>query len=487
MNKWLKFVLVVMICCTLFYTVYAPRHNEMPQHVDSWILLGIVDRAMETGYYPYTQPWSEGGWFYPPGSHLLTSVAVQLTDLDIYLVSEMFPAILFVILGLLQYWLAKGLFDSDTAGLSVMAFTTLVFSNITIMGNYYLVPLSFGIILTFLCFNAFIRERWILLLVSFAAVGFTHSSTVIFAFMTMALFFAFNRRFWRKLVYLGLIIGVLAFLLHQTRFLFSMLSISFIRSFFFIAKERPYQSFFLFVTFLFVILYSIGFFVIAIKERRARRFLIPILGFLSIDIFLYWRDLGMLLPYRRLFYYIIVFTPFFVGYGVYVISDLLTTLLRTGERKRLSKLRFYYFISCSKLMLIILLLLLVPMAVYFNQKSHPSLIYVTNAEHRLLSGFGKMHPQEFLATNHLQAYALPVYDLRPVQLSPMHVTNISHYPELSPCFYSRDIGCMTRFFNESDGKYRYLYTQTLVNSTHFVPAFNCSGLVIYEFIANKSV
>jgi len=61
----------------------------------------------------------------------------------------------------------------------------------------------------------------------------------------------------------------------------------------------------------------------------------------------------------------------------------------------------------------------------------------------------------------------------------------THLPELAPCFAKRDIDCLTKFFSEHTN-YTYLYTQSLVNSTYFEPAFEYGGMVIYEFVRNET-
>jgi hypothetical protein len=476
MKKLLKYSLVISIILILFLVNYIPHHNQMPQHVDSWIFISWAKSTLDDKRLTFIEPFSSETSHYPLGTRISLAVTTSITGLDMIHIAQFLPAIFFAILGLLLYSLSRRLFNNCTVAIVITAFTPLALSNITMLGPYYLVPVAWGMLLSLLFFYFFISSRWLFSLITLIAIVNTHTSSLVFSLIGVSLYFIFNRQYWLKIKYLFLIIFTAIIFFSLTigyRPLFSL-----IVNFFAFEKQPPYISVYLTLPVLFLVLQAIGFYLILIREKKAAHFLIPLFSVLAINAFLYWNWKGFFLVYRRLFTFSFMVASFFVGYAVYTISETITNLLTRTSPK-------WQFLKKNNLLLITLLFILVPPTIHLNLKAHKySEIYVDNEEHILLTRFGQLHPESYITTNHLQAYALPYYNLKPVQLSPMHISNISYFHNVSPCFYNRDIKCLESFFNRTN--FKYLYTQTLVNSTYFKPAFNYSNHVIYEFVGNSS-
>jgi hypothetical protein len=469
MNKLVRNILVAAILATLFLVTFLPQRNLLPQHVDAWQVVTKAHSVLDSKEASLIEPFSSTILFYPPGSHLQLAIISSVSGLGILLLAKFIPAALFVILGLCLYSLSKLLLKSDLAALAILAFTPLALSNITMLGPYYIVPLAWGMVLSLLCFYFLVKESWLLFFLSFMALSLSHNSSMVFALIGIVLFFIFNKSYWAKVKYLFLLIVAAIAIFVIISGSFSSLA-SIVLSFFAFDKASPYLSFFSLMPALFVLILALGFYFILVDEKKASSFLIPFFLFLVINAFLYWNWKGFFLVYRRLFTFLFLMSTFFVGYGVFRISHGIERVIG----------RSFPGFKKNNIALIIILALLVPFAVKANLDSHRSdITLVTNDEGVLFASFGQLFPTAYVATDHLQSFALPYYNLRPVQLSPAHGTDILYYEELHPCYESHNATCFESFFSKNN--FTYLHTRSSLNSSYFKPFFSFKSSTIYWF------
>ena len=466
MNKVWKVIITLAILSVVFYTNYSGHNNQMPQHVDSWQVVTKADFVIKEKEISLREPFAGSTVSYPPGSHLSYAVISLITGIDMIKLAEILPVIFYIILALLIYALSNILLKNDLASLCIMAFTPLAFTNITILGPFYLVPVTWGILISLMFFYFLTSGNWFFSFIIFGVVTATHISSTAFSMLGAALFFIFNRKYWSKISYLFLfiIVGIIIFsLISSYSALFSLIT-----QFFTFQKSRPYIFFYFLFPSVLLIMLGIGYYLILIREKKAAKFLIPLFTALALNAFLYWRWQGFFLVYRRLFTFTFMMTAFFVGYAVYAIAEAINSVTKNREIRPLH------------LPLIVLLIALVPMAIETNLSMRSkSIAYVDNAEHILLTEFGKEYPNTYLATNHLQAFALPYYNLKPIQLSPMHGINVMYFNQLSPCFRYMHPECFGDFFYSYN--YSYLYPRMRLNVTYLDEFFEREGKVIYEF------
>lgn len=469
MKKLAKFVLVMLILSSLFLVNYLPQATLQPQHVDAWQVVTKADAVIDNRAISVIEPFSETISFYPPGAHLHSAIISSVSGLDILFLSSFLPAILFVILSLLIYAFSRLLFKNELVAITIMAFTHLSLSNITMLGPYYLVPLAWGMILSLLAFYFLIRKSWLLFFISFITLSLTHNSSMVFALIGIILFFIFNKAYWHSIKYLLILILAAIVIFVAISGSFSYL-LSIILSFFSFDKASPFINFQALYPPAFLLFLALGFYFIIVNEKEASKFLIPLFAFLAINAFLYWNWKGFFLVYRRLFTFLFLMSVFFVGYGVFCISNNIERIIGRG----------IVMIRKSNIIPILAIIILVPFAIKANLEAHSTdITLVTNDENILFRDFGNRNPNASIATDHLQAFSLPYYNLRPVQLSPAHGTDILHYEELHLCYENRNITCFENFFQAHN--VTYLYIRIPISSDYFKPYFKYNESVIYRF------
>jgi hypothetical protein len=451
--------LIIGILTIIFLVNFIP--HQMPYHIDSWQVVSKADFVVKEKELTFEEPFSNTNVNYPPGSHLHLSVLNSISNLNLILLQRIISGILLVTLGLMFYLISKELFNKKIA-LTILAFTPLALSNITMLGPFYLVPFTWGMILALFTFYLIIKERWLTSIFIFLTLTLTHRSSTIFTIIGLTLFLIFNKKYWSKIKYFS-ILGIIAVITSFATFGINTI-IYYLKSFFTSVKIEPYIDFFRTIPLIFFILFIIGYYLILEKEKKASKFLIPLMSILIINFLLYSIWKGVLLVYRRSLALMFLMTPFFIGYAIYKFSEFL------GKK---------FKVKVSTLIIIFIVILL-PLAIKTNYESHKSSdIYVSNAEHNLFTEFGRQYPGSHLATDHLQAFALPYYNLKPLQLSPAHGTSTLYYSELGKCFGKRSAQCLGYFFNKTN--YSLVYVGDKMESLYFDPYFTSNNKTIYQF------
>lgn len=454
-----------MVYFNAILTFFSYFFSTLVYHVDSWIL---ISRSVinESAFY-----FNSLSGFYPPGSFKLISLLSSLTGLDILIIRPIFLFVCFVLLGFLFYSISKTLFKNKLLSLVIGLFVFLVFTNMTMLGPRFFVPLTFGILLCLLFLYFILKEKWVISLIIFISLVLTHASTTVFTLIFLFLYFLFNREYWDKLKYFVLLVLIALVGIMATKTSFFLI----LKNFFMFSKSEPYYYFFHMYGWIFFILLILGFLLILIKEEKARKFLIPIFVFLALDICMYWYWQGVLLVYRKLLFYLTLLVPFFVGYSVYFISINLENIL--------VKVKKLLFIRKFHIILVILLILLVPYAISLNNKqfnkNHE--VYVRDGMVPLLEKFSLDYSGEFLVTNELMSYSLAYYNLKPVQLTVMHGFDTLHLSELNPIYWKYDQEALNSFMLENN--YTYLFHSQGFNESLF-KEIDSEGLYsIYEVVA----
>lgn len=463
-------ILLILVLISAFFLY--PISHLMPRHVDSWIVISEADHLIKSKTTNFTEPFTNERLNYPPGTFLLISTIASITNIDLINLDYLLRIINFIILSLLFYILSKELFNNEKIAVTTTIFTTLLLTDITMLGPAYLVPLVYGSILFLLFVIFLLKEKWILLLLTFITLGLTHTNTIIFTLLGLFIYLLFNKKYWDK-YWLMLVMGIIGlilliitiplYIINQNLFnliLFSMIP--------------PFFNFNKLLTYIFIPFFTLGIYFILKKENRARKLLIPLILILALEILSYSiLGKGVLIRYRRVMYYIFLLTPLFVSYGLYSIIRQIEALL--------SKFKKLRFIKKFNIILIISILILLPISISVNlEQRKTDLVYVDEEEHAFLINFGKLYPNEYLTANHLQSYVLPYYNLKPVQISPGHIGKVLYFDEVGKCFVLRDINCIDKFF-QNHSEFKYLYTQTFVNSTNFTIFYREEDLIIYKY------
>ncbi len=453
-----KYLFIFIILTIIFFVNFNDHRIGLPFHVDSWQMVVNADAIQKNHQLPLREPFSGLKQLGPLGNSIIQASFSTLSGLNLLTVGKFLPGILNAIIALLMYALAKVLFKSPAVALIIPAFQLLVLTQITMLGPFYLVNLTFGMILSLLAFYFLIRRNWIIFITILFALSLTHTSSMVFVIVSAGIYFLFCKELWSKLIWLFAagIVAIIGFIfLRGLPYFLTLFS-----NFFMFSKAWPYFQYLDLLSTPFMVLLAIGFFLIMIKEKKAALFLIPIFSFMAIDLFLYWTWHGFFLVYRRLISFIFLLTPFFVGYGVYRITKL--------------------FKKLGPLVLLILLIILIPVAIKQNEHARrPYQLHITPEEHKLFTAFGEKYPQSFVLTDHLEAYALPYYNLKPISLSPAHGANSSYYHMVSYCFALESIACIADFLNSTN--FEFFYSPTPLNVDYFTPVAGLGNLKIYKF------
>lgn len=452
----MRYALVLGVVIVLFLLNFLTRVNQMPQHLDEWEHIVVAKLTMETGFLQGHEPY-RSEWIYPPGIYTVLSSLSLLSGLSLITIQKFLPSIFYIILGLMFYILSLKLFKRDEVAIAVMAFSTLILSNITIMGIYYLVPLAMGSFLTLLLLYFLVQDNWLMSLFILLAIAITHASTIVLAFVATFFYLVFSRK-WR-LIFMGLVGFMLVLGLMKFKNIYLSPSIDLLKYIFFRPAVKPFVIIANNLPWFFLVLLALGIFFIMLKERKASYALVPLFVFMIVDFFMYWKYRGFVFVYRRLIYFIFLFIPFFVGYAVHHIAD---TPNRLFDSKWLKQFPIF---------LIIFLLILVPFAWKLNQESHVSEIYIMNDEHPLFTKFGEAFPNEKIITRFMMGWAMPYYDLEEVHLPPGH-------PVINSCFANKDSQCFADFMQQKDIK--YVYAGFDLDGELFKPVAKYKGLIIYK-------
>jgi len=492
-----KFVVVISIAAMLFYVTFEPHYKAMPQHVDSWITISYTDHLLDTGKLSFTtNPFVPSKVEHVFGAHVYLAAITSITGLDLVTLSQLVPPLIFVILGFLNYALAKRFFKSTLVALLAMAFTLLTLSNITMLGPFYLVNMAFASVLFLTFFYLLILEKLPFAILLMACLPLTHISTTVFAAFVSLVFFLFNRRHLRNMLYLFAAGSVVILVVLKT------IKSVYLKGYFLkfllfeSGKARPYFSYSQMILAPFLVLVLVGLFLMIESEKSARKYLVPPFLFLVIDLLLVWRyDAGFLLRYRRIIYYLFLLTPLFVSYGLYGACKEIVALSSRLFNKihALKRLRLHIppTVSCSVLILVSLFFLL-PMAFNLNLDTHLSRTWVDKGEHELFTQFGVDHPKAYVLAESLESFALPYYDLRPIQLSPGHslfwLAN-REFNVINRAYWARDSKGLAGFFENRRGKfdYKYIYYYKGFKSKEFKKVYSVRNYNIYEYIGNKTI
>ncbi|MBI4232475.1 hypothetical protein HY605_04550 [Candidatus Peregrinibacteria bacterium] len=478
----------------LFLSVFLPTYEvQMPQHVDSWIVISIADRIVKDHYIPRVDPFRGATLEYPKGVYAFVAVIHLITGIDMITLSQLLPAIIFVVMGALNYAIALRLFNKRTVAILSVVFTLLVLTNMTMLGPFYLVPLTFGALLILLMLYFISSGKIFLAILTYFAIPLTHMNSAMFATLILGLFFIVNNplRYWKYLV-LFLVIGITGFLLFLTtkdiilspEGLLDTLRWGFFvyfKDFFKLPIERPFINYLWEIKSIFFFFFGSGLFFILLREKKARKILVPSFIFLAINLYLFWNyKTGYFLFYRRTIFYLFLLSPLFISYGVFAIADVVSSSLLLFTKNRLTLL-----IRHTHLFLVVLLIILIPEAVSINLNAHPSHTWVSKEEHLFFKDFGKQHPNSYILTDHLEAYALPYYDLKPIMTSPMHQGGNFNFDQF---FYPYLLGngeVIASFFVKND-LYNYVYYPREMQLQNFTAVASQYGLWIYQYQREKN-
>lgn len=490
----LLWVTLVAIAVLLFSVVFLPHYTaKVPLHVDSWLIVSLADRSLKVNSYDFPEPFTNQKWDYPPGLLVIQSVVTRITGIPLHILTILFPALLFLTAGFLNYAIAREMGSRKGVAILAFLFTPLILSNITMLGLYYAVPLALGSVF-FLLFALFITKRmYLCTLVVYLALLLVHRSTFLLATLLLFFSFMYGLLFERKAIILIIVsvllgstilfVGLYYIIFHTLQLsqlnlilfkselilLFTRVGIS--------ALEQPYIVYITLMTPLFLFFLGVGYFMFLNKGNPLQIPLAILFALLIFDYFVFLRyGHGYIFLYRRLSFYIFLLTPLFVGFGVYYSAEFIYRLLH----KRLH----------IKRMIVLPLLALAVLALFIysiklNVEAHPSPIWVTPEEFQFFQEFGKQHPGSYLLTDHLEAYSLPYFNLKPVMTSPGHLGGSLNFDELYIPYTRRDVSVLATFFNTHTDYDGYVYYAGTFDTPYFKEVFRQGDLVIYQYQKNQ--
>ena len=118
-------ILLIFILLGLFLINFDPhRGAEVPQHVDSWILISRAANTLDTGSLSSETYQDEHP--YPPGSFLIASVVSPITGISLMHLQWFIPGIILTLLGMFNYLIAKRLFKKEIIALAAAAFSIII-------------------------------------------------------------------------------------------------------------------------------------------------------------------------------------------------------------------------------------------------------------------------------------------------------------------------------------------------------------------------
>ncbi|MGM5482290.1 MAG: hypothetical protein ACQESF_02400 [Nanobdellota archaeon] len=472
MKKIYKFMGLIILL-TLFLINFIPHYGKTPLHIDSWIQFSWAKDTLRNGFN-FTEPFSGHSSSYPPLVRLILAGFLS-TGLDLATLTPIISGLLLAGLGASLFLLSKELFNEEAA-LVIMAFTPLALSNITVLGPFFVVPLTFGMIFSVLLFYFALRENALMTLLFYVVVVLTHRSSSVFAGIGLAIIMALKLYEKKYKLFLKMTSAPLAGLV-VFGFLKSFESIKGMVGHYLInVKQPPYISFNLMYTsftlpfyYMFLVLFAIGLYLIIYREKKSSWFLISLFAFLAINAFLYEHFQGFLLVYRRLFGFLFLLIPIFVGYAVYFFYEKINSYLKSNP----------------VFVMVIVLLLVLPWAVQLNSTTFKyPYEYINQDEHALFKEFGKNHSGQYLVASNLQYYALPFYNIEPVQGNVVAMGSKLHFDDLFPCYTKREVGCFEDFF-EKNAEYKYLTTKFPLNSSSFSEYMQKGKAKIYLYGAKN--
>lgn len=201
---------------------------------------------------------------------------------------------------------------------------------------------------------------------------------------------------------------------------------------------------------------------------------------LALDLYLFWStETGYILPYRRVLFALFLFMPLFVSYGLFKVVDLVSRTFLLITPNTLTRIIHY-----SRILFVPLLLILVPKAISINMNAHPSMIWVGPEEHELFKTFGEQYPGSYVLTDHLEAFSLPYYNLKPIMISPFHVGDSSSFNTLFFPYINRDGDTIASVFAKNTS-YNFVYYYDIFHASQFFPVAEYSNLYIYQY--NRSI
>jgi len=142
-------ILIIVGIISVFTTFSIHLDYPLPYHSDEWDHLTLVNELIERGnvesiraYNPYTGKVNNPNW--ELDYHILLSVLVNITGIDLINFGIIFPTIVAFLLGLNTYILVNYIRKDYLEALIAGIFVLTIKSNVTFFGPWFSVPLSYG-------------------------------------------------------------------------------------------------------------------------------------------------------------------------------------------------------------------------------------------------------------------------------------------------------------------------------------------------------
>ncbi|MCF7861681.1 hypothetical protein K9M79_05525 [Candidatus Woesearchaeota archaeon] len=489
-RKWLGQTIFAVFACIaigiLFYSQFVPHYEvSIPLHVDSWITISVADSFSDNHRIMETEPFSNLEYNYPPGSYVFLSVLSDVTGINLADLSELLPGFFLVIIGCMLYLIFRHFYEKPVYSLLPTFFSLMILSNITILGPYYLVPISFGIIIYLSLLYFSLKDNIIMQIISFVMLVMFHRSTALLGAITLFISFTlgvFESRkiipYLKKLIIIGLI-SLAGFFLYVASIgdsFFSQLWLKF--NFFFNnyliqSIERPFINYVSTLGVPVFIVIGLGMFAFINKPKW--KLVLFTFFILVLSLFSFWNwGFSIFIPYRRLVIYLFLFSPLFFSAGLVVIyeyiSSLVSEILPDNSNTK-------YVIPT---LYIISLLIFVPFFYGMNYNSHASRHWVDQGEMVLFEEFGKKYPGESLVADHLESFAFPYFNITPVILSEYHPGDHKLFSQYYSAYVNRDLERLRNLFIENTD-IKYIYFPGPVESQYLTEELRTGEKVIYRF------
>jgi hypothetical protein len=479
----------VIAISILFYSQFSSHYEVgIPLHVDSWITISVADFFSDNQKIMDIEPFSGLDYNYPPGSYVFLSVMSEVTGVSLPRLSELLPGFFMVVLGCMLYLIFRHFYEKPIYSLLPIFFTLMVMSNITILGPYYLVPISFGLIIYLAVLYFSLKENLTMQLISFIMLIMFHRSTALLGALTLFISFTLNfvenksfLPYAKKLFIIGAIsiAGFFAYVASSPGpFLSELLQkiVLFSNTHLIQGIQKPFINYVSSLGMPVFIIIGIGMF--AFIDKPKWKLVLVTFFLLVVSLFSFWNwGISILIPYRRLVIYLFLFSPLFFSAGLILIYEYIHKLA-----SEINSPLIRYIIPA---LYIISLVIFVPMFYEMNQNSHVSRHWVDQDEMILFKQFGENYTGEFLVGGHLESFAFPYFDIKPVILSEFHPGDHDLFNKYYSAYIRRDLENLRNLFIDNP-QVKYIYFPSPVQSTYLKEAMSLGEKRIYYFNTSKS-
>ncbi len=193
-------LLLLLALVLAFYVAFIPRRDyPYPVHIDEWLHMAYTRAMLQSADTSFIDPFSGDslimlGNHWEIGFYAFLGVFQKLTGIDWLTIFRFGPAVMLMLITLAVYVLAH----REGFGWEAAFFAALIPTTVGILGPAFLVPLSFGLLLTplimFVAFNFSGFRSYAFIFLMIAALLAIHPPSAIFPVILLTPYILLNLR-----------------------------------------------------------------------------------------------------------------------------------------------------------------------------------------------------------------------------------------------------------------------------------------------------